>query len=101
LGPNRTIRGDSSETWIDPVIAFRLGVPIGGNWHLGGYVDVGGFGMASESTWQLMGSVRYELSDRWTLAAGWRHYEVDYRKDDGFIYDVGMTGPIIGATIRF
>lgn len=44
--------------------------------------------------------VNYQVSRKTKLSAGWRHYAVDYRKD-GFLYDVRLDGPVIGATVTF
>ncbi len=100
IGPARTLIGESNESWIDPIIASRLKVPLGGNWSMGIYGDVGGFGVGSDMTWQLLGTVQVAVGRSWRLHAGWRYYEIDY-ESDGFIYDVAMNGPILGASFGF
>jgi hypothetical protein len=99
-GPVRSLSGKSSETWLDPVIAARFHAPIGGDWAFVIYGDVGGFGLGSDLTWQLQGAVQYHLSRHWSLEAGWRQFAVDYDKQ-GFLYDVKLGGPLLGATYRF
>ena len=38
---------------------------------------------------------------KWATAfVGYRHLAVDYRRG-GFVYDVNMSGPILGVVIRF
>lgn len=99
-GPTRTLVADSNETWLDPVVGARFHAPLGGNWALALYGDIGGFGVSSDLTWQLLGTLQLTLSDRWRLAAGWRHYAIDYEKDS-FLYDVSMGGPIVGVSYSF
>ena len=99
-GPNRSFSGSKTETWIDPIVGFRFQMPLGQKWTLQTYGDVGGFGIASHSTWQLLGTIQYDLSSRRSLSAGWRHLDIDY-DHNGFVFDASMDGPIIGAVYRF
>jgi hypothetical protein len=93
-------QADASETWADPVVGARGEVELGAGFHLFGLADVGGFGVSSDSTWQLMGALGYRFGDRIVARAGYRHLEVDY-DDGGFVYDVDLSGPILGVTFRF
>jgi len=99
-GPQRSFSGSETETWIDPVIAARFQVPLGKHWAARTYGDVGGFGVGSHFTWQLVGGVEYDVSSRWTLSAGWRHLDIDY-DHQGFVFDAAMDGPILGAVYQF
>lgn len=99
-GPRRTITGDRGDTWIDPVVAGRVRAEVADNVVLALYGDVGGFGVSSDLTWQLSGTVQYDFARNWSVAAGWRHYAVDF-EEDGFVYDVVQSGPIVGVTFRF
>jgi hypothetical protein len=93
-------KADASETWADPVVGVRGQVELGAGFHLFGLADVGGFGVSSDSTWQVMGALGYRLTDRIVARAGYRHLDVDY-DHDGFVYDVKLSGPILGVSIRF
>jgi len=99
-GPQRSFSGSKTETWIDPVIAVRFQAPIGQNWSVRTYGDIGGFGVGSHLTWQLLGGVEYQVSSRWSLSAGWRHLDIDY-DHKGFVFDAAMDGPILGAIYKF
>jgi hypothetical protein len=90
----------TSETWVDPVLGLRLRAPLAERWTMVAYGDVGGFGVGSDVTWQLLGGVQYELGRKTSVALGWRHYVVDY-ESEAFIYDVSLTGPVIGFTVTF
>jgi hypothetical protein len=98
LLPARSTEED--EVWADPVIGARARVELGRGFVLTGFADVGGFGAASDLTWQALGAVGYAFSDRILAHAGYRHLEVDY-DNDGFVFDVAMSGPILGVNFRF
>ncbi len=87
--------------WVDPIIGVRALAEPGGGWRLNGRGDLGGFGIGSEFTWQLIGLAGYEVASGTTLFAGYRHLDVDFEdEDDGFIYDTGTGGWVIGVAIR-
>lgn len=67
---------------------------------IAGAADVGGFGVASDYTWKLSGTLGYQFSDWFSARAGYRHLKVDY-EDGGFVWDVELSGPIVGASFRF
>jgi hypothetical protein len=96
--PARSVQDD--EVWADPVVGLRWNAQLGRGFFLAGYADVGGFGVASDSTWQLLGTLGYRFNDWFSARAGYRHLDVDY-DHDGFVWDVELSGPIVGATFRF
>lgn len=89
-----------SESWADPVIGVKGRFNLGEGFFLNGLAHVGGFDVASDLTWDVFGGVGYQFNDTVSAVAGYRHLEVDY-EDGGFIFDVQMSGPVIGAVIRF
>lgn len=89
-----------SENWVDPVIAGRLNIDLGGPWGVTFYGDVGGFDVGSDVTWQALGTVNYQWNDKLALRLGYRALSVDYHAGS-FVYDVRMQGPVIGASYRF
>ena len=91
---------DFNKTSVGPVFASRFRAPLSGRWGAALYGDIGGFGVSSNFSWQLMGTVQYDLSSHWRLAAGWRHFSVhDERR--GFDVHLGFDGPVVGVTYRF
>ena len=78
---------------------MRGGLEFGSGFAVVAYGDIGRFGIASDNTWQLMGLVGYRFND-WIEGAIDRHLSVDY-SNDGFVWDVEMSGPILGVTFRF
>ncbi|HSK38333.1 MAG TPA: hypothetical protein VK943_01065 [Arenibaculum sp.] len=98
LLPARRVQDD--ETWVDPVVGLRGTAQLGRGFFLAGAVDIGGFGVGSDLTWQLLSTLGYRFSDWFSARIGYRHIDVDYDQD-GFVWDVRLSGPIIGATVRF
>jgi opacity protein-like surface antigen len=97
-GPQRTVEADVTKTWIDPIVAVQVGVPVSEKTTLTFYGDMGAG--ASDFTWQASAGVMHRLSERWQLTAAWRHYAVDYDKGQ-FLYDARQSGPVIGARYEF
>lgn len=79
-------------TRINAQVAPRLATLIQG--------DVGGFGVGSDFTYQVTGTINYTLSDGFVISAGWRHLHLDY-ESDGTRFEGSQTGPLIGVTHRF
>jgi hypothetical protein len=98
LLPARSVQDD--EVWADPVIGLRWTAPLGRGFFVAGAADIGGFGIASDFAWQLLGTLGYQFNDSVSARAGYRHVDVDY-ENDGFVWDVEMSGPIVGAIFRF
>lgn len=88
------------KSWVDPVVGLRANIDLGRGFFLTLLGDAGGFGVSSDSTWQALASIGYEVNSWFSLRAGYRHLEVDY-DDDGFVYDVAISGPIFGLGFRF
>jgi opacity protein-like surface antigen len=98
--PLVSIERDSKKTEFGPVIASRVRFPFSDKWGVGIYGDVGGFGVGADISWQLLGTVQYDISDRWRLSAGWRHFYAKQTKND-FDVHIKLDGPILGVTYRF
>lgn len=91
-------RSDSS--FVDPIAAVRWRQVIAPRWSSVAYVDVGGFGVGSDATWQAVALANYRASDNLFVSMGYRHLSVDYR-DGGKRLDVALSGPMLGLTYRF
>ena len=99
-GPLQTFERDSKKTTVGPVIASRVRFPLSDRWGVAVYGDLGGFGVGADLSWQLLGTVQYDISDHWRLSAGWRHFSAKQDKND-FDVDIDLDGPIIGFSYRF
>jgi hypothetical protein len=91
---------DDDEFWADPVIGLRGRVDLGRGFFLASFADIGGFGLGSDLTWQIGSTLGYQVNDWLWVRAGYRHLHVDY-EDDGFVFDVEMSGPILGVGFHF
>lgn len=92
--------------WVDPIVGVVLRTPGRGRWQAALIADVGGFGVGSDSTWQVFPTVGFDLtkSKSVSMELGWRLLDVDYDNDDEsdpFEYDVRYQGPVAGLAIRF
>lgn len=91
---------ESNQNWVDPVIGIKGRLNLGHGLYLNGLAHIGGFGAASDLTWDVFGGIGYQFNETVSALAGYRHLEVDYDRA-GFKFDVELSGPVIGATIRF
>jgi hypothetical protein len=91
---------DVTKDWVDPLIGGRLRFQLSDRWQAALRADLAGFGVGSELTTNIVATIGYKLSERNSLAFGYRYMDIDYEKDD---VEVGMTtsGPIIGMVFRF
>lgn len=86
--------------FVDPILALRVNTPLADRWSLLGYLDVGGFGVGSDFTYQVAVTANYEMNENLYFSVGWRHLYVDY-SDGGTEFKGAMSGPLLGATWRF
>jgi hypothetical protein len=94
------IEADSDANWIDPIIGVAANRKVAERWELFGSAEIGGFGVGAENEWSLLVGANYVVNDLFAVTGGWRVLSVDY-DDDGIVYDVDQSGPLIGATFRF
>jgi hypothetical protein len=90
-------RSDTIEqTFADPVFSLRAGLRLAEGWSVTVLGDIGGFGVSSDLTWQVLGTVNYQAANWIELRLGYRHLAVDRKR-----IDFDLSGPILGATFRF
>lgn len=94
------ISASPGEKFVDPILAVRANFALAPRWSAILYADVGGFGVGSDSTFQVMATANYQLADKVFVSAGYRRLDVDYT-DGGTHLDVTMAGPLFGVTWRF
>jgi hypothetical protein len=104
--PFRTISVGGSKEWTDPIVGFRVRLPICDVMTAQFRGDVGGFDLpqASKFSWNIEATLEYSLSDRCSLLGGWRWLDVDRQRGSGishFGFDALMSGPLAGLTIKF
>jgi hypothetical protein len=97
-----------SASWVDPLIAgrYHIDLPSGflpSGFGLTAYGDVGGFGVAAHSDWQLSGTIDYTVKPWVDLHLGYRSVNFNYQAIGGFDlgFNVHMKGPMLNATFKF
>ncbi len=95
-----TLKAKSSFGWVDPLVSARAFLRLTQDLSAMLHADVGGFGLGSRNTWQVLGTLNYDLGEAWTVSAGYKALSVDYRSG-GHVYDATMSGPVFGVTYRF
>lgn len=108
INGNRAIAGSGGVDWIDPLLGARLRHHMAPGEEIILRGDVGGFGVASDFSWQLIGAYSWVFSDwrgiDWAGVVGYRALYVDYSEGKGankFQYDILTHGPILGLSMRF
>lgn len=86
-------------SWVDPLIAARVAVPLSEEWALTGFADWGGSG-GDDETWQVFGSVKYAFSDKWSTQVGYRYMEIS-KELDGRDVSVDLGGPVVAVAFKF
>lgn len=86
--------------FTDPIVAARANWALGDRFSVMAYVDVGGFGVGSEATGQVVATLNYAVTDRLYVSSGWRQLQVDY-EGDGTGFEATLSGPLAGVTWRF
>lgn len=97
-GTSVSRKGDKS--WTDPYVGVRVQHPITDRMTLMGYVDVGGFGVGSDSTVQAIAGVSYDFTQTISGKFGYRYLDFDY-DNSGFKYDMATQGFYLGVGFRF
>ena len=97
------LSGPSAETsvdrgWVDGTLGANVRYQPGSRWRLVVKADLGAGG--SDFVWQLYGGGGYDLGRCCALVGAWRLLDLDYDRDN-LLYDVRLSGPTFGATLRF
>ncbi|MFA7305891.1 MAG: hypothetical protein WC026_04390 [Hyphomicrobium sp.] len=93
-----------SVDWTDPFIGARLRNQIGNGQELMVRADVGGFGVGSDFSWQVLATYNWQMCvhSGYVLDGyvGYRALSVDFTQG-GYKYDVLQQGPVVGTTLHF
>ncbi len=98
--PLAGISASPEKSFVDPIVAARLVTEVAPRLSALAYLDIGGIGIGSDFTYQLVGTLNYRLGPSFFVSAGYRHLKLDY-SDNGTVFEGSMTGPIFGLTKRF
>lgn len=101
---DQRLRASRDADWIDPLVGMQYAVPFADKWTYSLRGDIGGFGVGSDFTWQLLTAVRRQNTDSFGWYIGYRALAYDYEegKDRHYQhYDLTQQGPLIGIAISF
>jgi len=92
--------------WSDPIIGLRWQRRLSPKWRMMMQGDVGGFGVASDFTWNLMGGLAYDRWQNISLFMTYRALGVDYETGTPgtpsyFEYDTVTQSLLAGVGFRF
>lgn len=93
-------RAVDTEGWIDPMIGVTARYNLNEKWFLTTWGMIGGAGIGSDLSWDVLAAVGYQFNERWSASVGYRALSVDY-STARFTYDMIQHGPVIGFTARF
>jgi hypothetical protein len=104
----RAFSGAGDVTWVDPLVGLRLRHQISPGHRLVLSGDVGGFGVGSDFSWQVVGAYNFDFAKTsmgiWSGMVGYRALYVDFNKGSGttlYEYDMLQHGPIMGLSLKF
>jgi hypothetical protein len=95
---------DVTESWVDPYLALRWSWDFTDRWALVAKGGLGGFGVASDLVWEGLAMVTYQPWKHAQFLLGYRTLGIDYETGAGqtrFVYDVTMTGPVVGLNFTW
>ncbi len=84
-----------SNTWVDPFFGIQGRYQLADDWYVSARADYGGFGVSSDSTYNLFGVIGYQIKPGTSMELGYRYLYTDYTQG-GFVYDVATKGAFIG-----
>jgi len=95
----RTIR--NAESWVDPLVGIKGSTPLGdSNFYVAGWLAGGGFGVGSDSFYDVSANIGYQWSKSIGTTLGYRMFDVKYGEGT-FFYDVKQEGWALGLTWAF
>ncbi|WP_414471052.1 hypothetical protein [Microvirga sp. M2] len=104
----RAFARSGSVDWVDPIIGARLRYTMAPGHELLLRGDIGGFGVGSQFSWQVIGAYGFELGTyqgvTFSGVIGYRALSVDYTQGEGrqrYEFDMLQHGPLIGISARF
>jgi len=95
---------DQRQDWVDPYFGLRWQWRINEKWGTRLRGDIGGFGIGSDLTWNLVGLIDFKPWKHVSLFGGYRALYQDYSTGSGnnkFAFDATMQGPVLGLNITW
>jgi len=83
--------------WVDPIVGARIKMPISSRLTATVTGDTGGWGVGSQSEYQMVGALSYKIKPRWAIDAAWRYLYSDYSQPQIHTRIV-QSGIVLGVT---
>jgi hypothetical protein len=98
---NLNLNFSGSQNLVDPLVGGRVQLGLTPKIEANILGDVGGWGTGSQLEYQVAGVLGYKIKPKWTLQAGYRYLNIDYRNSNhgGTVVYLITNGVIFGATI--
>jgi hypothetical protein len=84
-----------SQNWVDPLMGTRIQFALSPKLSVNILGDGGGWGAGSQLDYQIVGTIGYKLTAKFTVGGGYRYLHVNYRSSR-LVYDTTMSGVIVG-----
>lgn len=94
------VSAEQEVNFADPIIGLRGQVSLTDKLFIRYSGDIGGFGASSRLVWQGFCGLGVQVSEKMSVAAGYRGLGMDYSKG-GFTLDTVSHGPVLGLEARF
>ena len=95
-----TASNSKTEDWLDPLLGFTARGQLTGRVSVELLADVGGFGVGSDLSYELLPKVTYTWNEIISLNAGYRLLDMDFESSD-VEYDVREAGCLLGVAFHF
>jgi len=103
-GGSESRKASEGASWVDPLVGLQYNVPFADAWRFNLRGDIGGFGVGSEFTYQVLANLRWQANDTLGVIFGYRLIGFDYEDGNGSDYeryDLTEQGPLVGVSIGF
>lgn len=100
LLPGGRWKVSETEGWWDPIVGARVLTPLSEKWSFIGYADLGGFGVGSDFTYQVMAGAKWQINETVSMKLAYRYFYQDCSRHD-LDWDMAAYGPAIGLGFSF
>ena len=98
LTPGPQSSGDLST--LDPIVGLRYIRPLGERWQAIGRLDLGGFGISSDLTVNVLAGADFSMTRHSSLFLGYRYLRLDFA-DGNILADLTAKGLALGIEFNF
>ncbi|HOW55629.1 MAG TPA: hypothetical protein PLR60_13380 [Syntrophorhabdaceae bacterium] len=102
LDTSTIINPGRSNSWVDPIVGARLNIDLSKKVIMNLRVDIGGFGVGSDFSWNGLAAIGYRFNEYITALVGYRALYVNYKSGTSKArYEETLHGPIMGLAFSF